>query len=152
MGFDLVVNFNRPYQAVNIREFWRKWHISLSSWFRDYVYIPLGGNRKGAVRKNINILTTFILSGFWHGAGWTFIIWGFLHGLYVLIYDGFRKLSGSNKGFTILSWVLTAIAIGFAWIFFRASSVADAILVIKKGFEVQGMTFNSLTQVITPSF
>ena len=151
MGFDLVVNFNRPYQAINIRDFWRKWHISLSSWFRDYVYIPMGGNRKGAVRKNINILLTFMLSGFWHGAGWTFIIWGFLHGIYVLIYDGFKKLAGPLKVSAILSWMLTAVAIGFAWIFFRASSVDDALLVIRKGFDFHGLTIDSLTQVTTPS-
>ena len=79
MGIDLSINFNRPYSSKNIREFWKRWHISLSSWFRDYVYIPLGGNRKGLLRKNINLLLTFILSAIWHGAGWTCIVWGFLH-------------------------------------------------------------------------
>ena len=92
-----------------------------------------------------------MLSGFWHGAGWTFIIWGFLHGIYVLIYDGFKKLAGPLKVSAILSWMLTAVAIGFAWIFFRASSVDDALLVIRKGFDFHGLTIDSLTQVTTPS-
>ncbi|HEX6190826.1 MAG TPA: MBOAT family O-acyltransferase [Chitinophagaceae bacterium] len=151
MGFDLAINFNRPYQALNVREFWRRWHISLSSWFRDYVYIPLGGNRKGLTRKNFNILLTFILSGLWHGAGWTFLIWGFLHGLYVLIYDGFKRVIGSTKRHRVLSWVITAVAICFAWIFFRAPSLADALLVIQKASDLNGFTIDSINQVTTVS-
>ncbi len=151
MGFDLAINFNRPYQALNVREFWRRWHISLSSWFRDYVYIPLGGNRKGLARKNFNILLTFILSGLWHGAGWTFLIWGFLHGLYVLIYDGFKRVIGSTKRHRVLSWVITAVAICFAWIFFRAPSLADALLVIQKASDLNGFTIDSINQVTTVS-
>lgn len=151
MGFDLAINFNRPYQALNVREFWRRWHISLSSWFRDYVYIPLGGNRKGLARKNFNILLTFILSGLWHGAGWTFLIWGFLHGLYVLIYDRFKRVIGSTKRHRVLSWVITAVAICFAWIFFRAPSLADALLVIQKASDLNGFTIDSINQVTTVS-
>ena len=151
MGFDLAINFNRPYQALNVREFWRRWHISLSSWFRDYVYIPLGGNRKGLARKNFNILLTFILSGLWHGAGWTFLIWGFLHGLYVLIYDRFKRVIGSTKRYRVLSWAITAVAICFAWIFFRAPSLADALLVIQKASDLNGFTIDSINQVTTVS-
>jgi len=151
MGFDLVINFNRPYQAGNIRDFWRKWHISLSSWFRDYVYIPLGGNRKGPARKNFNILITFTLSGFWHGAGWTFIIWGFLHGLYVLLYDAFKKITGQFRVWRLLAWLLTFLAVSFALIFFRAPSLTDAITVIRKACDFESFDYQSLTAVNTPS-
>ncbi|NJK95980.1 MAG: MBOAT family protein, partial [Bacteroidales bacterium] len=85
MGFRLMTNFRRPYFASSIREFWQRWHISLSTWFRDYVYVPLGGNRVGVFRWNFNILVTFLVSGLWHGANWTFIIWGTLHGIYQIL-------------------------------------------------------------------
>ena len=124
MGIDLSINFNRPYQSVNIREFWKRWHISLSSWFRDYVYIPLGGNRKGRFRKNTNLLVTFILSAFWHGAGWTFIVWGALHGIYTLMYDNMKRYFTKIPG--LIAWLITGICVGFAWIFFRASSIHNA--------------------------
>jgi alginate O-acetyltransferase complex protein AlgI len=125
MGYELMVNFNLPYFATSIREFWTRWHISLSSWFRDYVYIPLGGNRVGMHRFIFNILVVFVLSGFWHGANWTFIIWGLLHGLALLTSTYAVKMNYSMN--TLLSGILTFSFVCFAWIFFRAESVSDAI-------------------------
>lgn len=151
MGYKLMINFNRPYLAINIRDFWKRWHISLSSWFRDYVYIPLGGNRKGAFRKNINMMITFILSGFWHGAGWTFLIWGALHGTYTWIYDRINKLTGKLKIHSVIGWLLTGLCVGFAWIFFRAGSLQNAVDVIQKSIDMNGITLQSLTAVKTRS-
>lgn len=147
MGIDLTTNFNRPYGSKNIREFWRRWHISLSSWFRDYVYIPLGGNRKGRFRKHLNLLLTFILSGFWHGAGWTFIAWGLLHGIYVLAFDAWKKLTNNINLPSALGWLLTMICVGFAWIFFRASSMENAWQVIRGSFQLGEISFDKLLMI-----
>ncbi|MEO8772230.1 MAG: MBOAT family O-acyltransferase [Ferruginibacter sp.] len=149
MGIDLSTNFNRPYFSGNIREFWRRWHISLSGWFRDYVYIPLGGNRKGNARKKINLLITFILSGLWHGAGWPFIVWGSLHGIYSLIYDGFKKHFTSIKIPFLIAWLITGICVGFAWIFFRAHSVKDAMGMIVKSIKLKNFSFANILSVQT---
>ena len=130
MGFNLMTNFNKPYQATSIGDFWGRWHISLSTWFRDYVYIPMGGNRVSNFRWGRNILIVFVLSGAWHGANWTFLIWGLLHGVFMI---GERYL-GKNKGvgnngaairplgrLTIFfRWVKDFSLVSFAWIFFRA--------------------------------
>jgi D-alanyl-lipoteichoic acid acyltransferase DltB (MBOAT superfamily) len=152
MGYNLMIYFNRPYMASGIREFWQRWHISLSSWFRDYVYIPLGGNRKGVFRKNINLLITFILSGFWHGAAWTFIMWGLLHGTYVLISDTFSATFRKFKLPVIISYLLTGISVCFAWIFFRASSLQNAIEIITQGVQLnKNITLSSLTSIKTQS-
>lgn len=121
MGFNLMKNFNFPYFSKNISEFWQRWHISLSSWFRDYVYIPLGGSRVKKVYWVRNIYIVFVLSGFWHGASWTFIIWGALHGAYYLFFNRFPKLA--NR-FT------TFILVCFAWVFFRANNLNDAIYIV----------------------
>ncbi len=142
MGIDLSINFNRPYQSRNIREFWQRWHISLSSWFRDYVYIPLGGNRKGRFRKDLNLMLTFVLSALWHGAGWTFIAWGFLHGIYTLIYDGFKKYFTGIPN--LFAWLITFICTGFAWIFFRASTVSNAMTIISHGFKMNDVPLSNL--------
>lgn len=131
MGFDLMTNFSRPYFATNIKQFWEKWHVSLSSWFRDYVYIPLGGNRVSEFRLYVNFLIVFLLSGFWHGANWTFIIWGGLHAFYVLSnmylakhvgWDGLKKYSIYKP----VAWAFTFALVCFAWIFFRANNVHQA--------------------------
>ena len=143
MGFRLMTNFNRPYFSSSIGEFWRRWHISLSTWFRDYVYIPLGGNRVSKKRWVINILLTFIISGFWHGAAWTFVIWGALHGLFLILEACLaplgKRLSGLCGRFLAacgrkIATVLTFTLVCFAWIFFRAQSLADAGYVIKNLF------------------
>lgn len=132
-GFELMQNFNYPYFSTNVSQFWRRWHISLTSWFRDYVYIPLGGN-KGTLTKTIfNTLFVFALSGFWHGANWTFIIWGLLNGIYLvpnLIIGYNKKASNSNEqAITInmfINMLLTFLLITFTWIFFRSLNVAQA--------------------------
>ncbi len=126
-GVDLMDNFNRPYMARNITDFWKRWHISLSTWFRDYLYIPLGGNKVGKAAWVRNIMLVFLLSGLWHGANYTFIIWGALHGLYYLV-QRFSPVVIRNY---YLSAVLTFVGVGIAWVFFRADTVAQAMDVFK---------------------
>ncbi|MES1222024.1 MAG: MBOAT family O-acyltransferase, partial [Bacteroidota bacterium] len=152
MGFNLMTNFNRPYFSVNVRDFWKRWHISLSSWFRDYVYIPLGGNRKGETRKNINILLTFVLSGLWHGAAWGFLLWGFLNGLYVVFYDFISLHSKKIKLIKPLNILITFFFISFAWIFFRANSVHTAFEVIRQGIKLNNLSLHDIATMNTPSF
>ncbi len=140
MGFKLMKNFDKPYKAKSVQEFWKRWHISLSTWFKDYLYIPLGGNRVSIPRWYFNIFIVFLISGLWHGANKTFIIWGGLHGFYLvfsLITNDIRKKI--NRFLLIdkipfLSTISTFILIAFAWIFFRASSVKHALYIIKKIF------------------
>ena len=151
MGFDLVINFNRPYFATNIQEFWRRWHISLYSWFRDYVYIPLGGNKKGKARKNLNTILTFGLSGLWHGAGWTFIVWGLLHGLYVVVYDSLTGLRNKIKLPRFFGWFIVVLLVSYAWIFFRAESFADSWLLIQESVNIKNFNPATLTSVKTPT-
>lgn len=117
MGFNLMANFERPYMANSVSEFWRRWHISLSTWFKDYVYIPLGGNRCSIWRNRLNLLITFTVSGLWHGANWTFVVWGFLNGLFQII----------DKKLKVKSVILTFILMTIAWTFFRANTMDDAI-------------------------
>jgi len=136
MGVDLMKNFLSPYYSSSISEFWKRWHISLSTWFRDYVYIPLGGNRVIKWRWYYNLMITFLVSGLWHGANWTFIIWGGLHGLYLIIETVLYKQERGQPiiPFTdlkmTLRMVLTFALVVFAWIFFRANSLHDAYYVI----------------------
>lgn len=126
LGFRLMQNFRRPYFAVSVPDFWRRWHISLSTWFRDYVYIPLGGSRVGRWQWYNNLFIVFLLSGIWHGAGWTFVIWGLLHWFYFIIYSAVIP-----KRFPVwLSGMLTFVLVCFAWIFFRAESLDNAVSVI----------------------
>ncbi len=144
MGYDLMTNFRRPYLAANIQDFWRRWHISLSTWFRDYVYIPLGGSRVAKWRWHFNLFLTFLISGLWHGAEWTFIIWGALHGIYLVfanITKDQRKWVNSGLGLTkhpllhhLLQVALTFILVLFGWVFFRANNTADAITVLQNMF------------------
>lgn len=135
MGFDLMENFRRPYFSKNVKEFWSRWHISLSTWFKDYVYIPLGGNRVGPDRHMLNLFITFIVSGIWHGANWTFVLWGGIHGCYQIIailknryiprFNGYKPLKDIANIFITFSLVV------FGWIFFRANQVSDAFEIIK---------------------
>lgn len=137
MGFELMENFNTPYFAVSVSDFWRRWHISLSTWFRDYVYIPLGGNRCSRVRKYFNLLATFAASGLWHGANWTFVIWGLLHGIYQIMGDLTRaprqklyeigKVKKDSFSFKLGQVLTTFVLVDIAWIFFRADELGDAI-------------------------
>jgi D-alanyl-lipoteichoic acid acyltransferase DltB (MBOAT superfamily) len=133
MGFKLMKNFNFPYRAKSVSEFWKRWHISLSSWFKDYLYITLGGNRVSIPRWHLNLFIVFLVSGLWHGANWTFIIWGALHGLYVtssIFKNKFKKrFLGEAVQSPILSTFTTFILISFAWIFFRADSLQTALYI-----------------------
>lgn len=141
MGFKLMTNFNRPYFAQTISEFWKRWHISLSTWFKDYLYIPLGGNKVTRPRWYFNLFITFIISGLWHGAAWTFIIWGTLHGFYLVFAivsqqwrNRLNEILGIAKHKIIFQWIQAItvfLLVCFAWIFFRAASVTDALILIK---------------------
>ncbi len=135
MGFHLVLNFNNPYLASGLGEFWQRWHISLSTWFRDYVYIPLGGNRRGAVIVYRNLLIVFLVSGIWHGSAWTFAIWGLLHAAGVMLTRELERSQFYRDRVPLLlkqAWVF--IYVCFAWIFFRASSLSDALLIMRRIF------------------
>ncbi len=139
LGIELCQNFNSPYFAKGIKDFWRRWHISLSGWFRDYCYIPLGGNRKGFLRSQLNILTTFLASGLWHGANWTFVIWGGLHGLFQVIENCFSYLFKKPVDFLKpLYLVFTFLLVCLAWIFFRSETVSDAFLIVGKILTLDG--------------
>lgn len=128
MGFNLINNFQRPYLSTSITDFWRRWHISLSTWLKDYVYIPLGGSRCSKIRNYWNIFVTFLVSGIWHGANWTFIIWGILHGVFQIIEKicGWQKCSTSNLPFRLMRISITFILVTTAWIFFREPTIGDA--------------------------
>lgn len=131
MGFHLMENFRRPYFARTVTEFWHRWHISLSTWFKDYVYIPLGGNRVKKSRNYFNLMTTFIVSGIWHGANWTFIVWGATHGALQCVEKRIGWHKAKWKGWSALfHWVVTFIVVCFAWIYFRADSLHDANRII----------------------
>ncbi|MGB0868526.1 MAG: MBOAT family O-acyltransferase [Flavobacteriales bacterium] len=128
LGVELMKNFSQPYLSTSITEFWRRWHISLSSWLKDYLYISLGGNRNG--RTKINLMLTMVIGGLWHGANWTFIVWGFLHGSYLIIH---KKVMSKNLKLNYwLSWILTQFLVFYAWLFFRANSIGDALLIHKQ--------------------
>ncbi|MFT3946319.1 MAG: MBOAT family O-acyltransferase [Agriterribacter sp.] len=130
LGVDLMTNFRHPYLSLSIKEFWSRWHISLSTWFRDYLYIPLGGNRVSATRNKVNLMIVFLISGLWHGANWTFIIWGALHGFYliseIILNNFFPKLFFPK----LLQWALNFTLVSLAWIFFRASNLDKAKTII----------------------
>jgi len=126
-GFSLMTNFRRPYFSASVSEFWSRWHISLSTWFRDYLYIPLGGNRVTTSRRFFNLFITFVISGLWHGANWTFVIWGALNGLYLIG----EILLFKNKRTGIIHILTTFVLINFAWIFFRSNSITQAFYITK---------------------
>lgn len=127
MGIRLMENFNEPYRAHSITSFWARWHISLSTWFRDYVYIPMGGNRLGETRRKINVFITFLLSGLWHGANWTFVIWGALHGALSSFLPGKKKTSDTSLAVKVLLIGFNFLLVTFLWIFFRASDLNQAV-------------------------
>lgn len=141
LGFRLMENFNRPYFATSIADFWRRWHISLTTWFRDYVYIPLGGNRVGKFKQARNTLAVFLLSGFWHGASWTFVVWGALNGAYLVFSSSTSavrkklatviRLTRWPKIHATAQWMLTFALVCLGWIFFRANTIEEAMLIIQ---------------------
>jgi alginate O-acetyltransferase complex protein AlgI len=151
MGFDLMRNFHHPYFARNISEFWQRWHISLSTWLRDYLYIPLGGNRKGPTRTSINLMITMLLGGLWHGASWNFVLWGALHGTYLTVYHRYhrwraattdaRRTTDDQRPTAIWQWATVYALVTFTWLFFRSHDMAttraylSGLVALTPGFE-----------------
>lgn len=130
LGINLMTNFRSPYFSVSIKEFWSRWHISLSTWFRDYVYIPLGGNRCSKARRDRNLMITFLASGLWHGADWTYIIWGGIHG-FAQVIENHLNAKRDSKAAKFISWILVFAFCNIAWVFFRADTIEDAYYVFK---------------------
>lgn len=158
MGITLMQNFKRPYFATNIKDFWNRWHISLTSWFRDYLYIPLGGNRKGTFRKYLNVFIVFCVSGLWHGASWNFVIWGALHGLmlvgYQMISSQRRKGRPANRAPERMSFstrlrngIVTFAVVDFAWFFFRTASIQEAFGILRQMTRALG-DFSAVLEVL----
>ena len=133
----LPINFNSPYKAINIQDFWKRWHITLSRFLRDYIYIPLGGNREGNFRTYSNLMITFLIGGLWHGAGWTFIFWGFLHGMALIIHKMWSHLN--FKLWSWIGWFITFNFINITWVFFRAKEWEDATKVLKSMFNLNNI-------------
>lgn len=144
MGIELMKNFNAPYLSRSIKEFWSRWHISLSTWFRDYLYIPLGGNKVSRERNYTNVFLVFLVSGLWHGANWTFVVWGFIHGFFnivgIVLKNSLNFLKGAGKymrsAWGLFSWAGTFFIVSVAWIFFRANNLHDAVYVFKNMFKI----------------
>ena len=142
LGFELIGNFRQPYLASSIKEFWGRWHISLSTWFRDYLYIPLGGNRCSKLRRDLNLLITFLCSGLWHGASWTFVLWGGIHGVCQVIENRIKEAVGLTREkekalphyVKLLLTLLTFCIVSCAWMFFRANSISEALYIIRHTF------------------
>lgn len=162
MGYDLMTNFKRPYLSRNIAEFWKRWHISLSTWFKEYLYISLGGNRVSIPRWYLNLFIVFLISGLWHGANWTYIMWGAINGFYLVFaiismnfrnkISSFFRIKKSSKFNFVLQISTTFLLTCFAWIFFRANSIDDALLIIEKIFTSQGSLFIENPSMIIYSF
>lgn len=147
-GFELMINFKRPYLSTSFTEFWRRWHISLSTWFRDYVYIPIGGNRRGTLRAKINVLVTFLVSGFWHGANWTFIAWGGAHGMLNLF--KFKKVADKVPRFLLIA-IVFFISI-LTWVLFRAENFSDAIYIYQSMFDLSNTKLIGISTMERLSF
>src|SRR5262249_19306398 len=140
-GYKLARNFDLPYLAVNVSDFWRRWHISLSTWLRDYLFIPLGGSKGGAWKTARNLLVTMTLGGLWHGANWTFVLWGVVHGALLIGHRGFRSWVAARPrldaalqtaGLTLARTALTFLAVSLCWVLFRATSLSSALLVLER--------------------
>ena len=138
LGFRLMLNFDNPYTSVDIRDFWRKWHISLSSWFKDHVYIPMGGGRCIKYRVWWNVMVTMVVSGFWHGAAWNFIIWGALNGLGSILSPRSDRDSWYGKVPRLIRQLLTFLFITVTWVFFKKSTVPEALDVLRRSVSFQG--------------
>jgi D-alanyl-lipoteichoic acid acyltransferase DltB (MBOAT superfamily) len=140
MGYDFPINFNHPYTAVSFNDFWRRWHISLSTWFRDYVYIPLGGSRRGAMRYHMNMWITMLVSGLWHGAGWTFLIWGAMHAAMMSLerITGWPERLSKRRGGSVLCTLIVLAGAWAAWVMFRATTISQAGHILKRMFIWKG--------------
>jgi len=150
-GVKLPLNFDSPYKAVNISEFWRRWHMTLSRFLRDYLYIALGGNRKGPSRRQVNLMATMVLGGLWHGAGWTFVVWGTLHGLYLVVFhlwtDLVRRIAPGrtpSAAGRLAAWALTFFAVVIAWVFFRAHDLASAWAMVRTMLGMEGIVLPAM--------
>lgn len=148
-GIQLPINFSSPYKAASITDFWRRWHITLSNFLRDYLYIPMGGSRRGEIRRYCNLILTMLIGGLWHGAGWSFIIWGGLHGVYLAINHAWRSFqqtvlqrdpSSSNRLSRLLGWLITFLAVVAAWVFFKAETLATASTVLQGMAGMNGLS------------
>ena len=163
LGYSTPLNFNNPYSATNLKEFWSRWHISLSSWLRDYLYFPLGGNRRGAIRTYVNVIITMTVGGLWHGAGWNFLVWGGFHGVGIaathLFRDVRRKYAGQadyravqrSWAGDLFSWVSTFLFVSVGWVFFRSRNIGDALAILHRiiEFNVTAGNFPHHTTPIT---
>ena len=147
LNIKLPWNFNSPYKAVSIQDFWRRWHMTLSHWLRDYLYIPLGGNKKGETRTYINLFITFLLGGLWHGAGWPFVIWGALHGLATTVHKGWQTLGFKMP--RLLAWFTTFLFVHCAWVFFRAESISQAWSILKGMVGANGISLGDTANIIS---
>jgi alginate O-acetyltransferase complex protein AlgI len=157
LGIDLSENFKRPYFSTSIKEFWSRWHISLSTWFRDYVYIPLGGSKKSSVRTYVNVLIVFLISGLWHGASWMFVIWGAIHGIYFIcerFAEKYRigfwrkiRLDGTKIQLTI-QWIITLILLLFSWVFFRSENLSDSFEILIRFSKIRDISLEILVMSI----
>ena len=162
LGYHLVLNFRQPYFAASVGDFWRRWHMSLSNWFRDYVYIPLGGSRRGAARTQLNVLAVFLLSGLWHGASWTFVAWGALHGTYLVLESltqPARTAAARALGLAArprlgyaLGLAATLVLVAYAWIFFRANTLPDALYIASHVFQGWGQLSRAETVRVVGHF
>ncbi|MEO5738145.1 MAG: MBOAT family O-acyltransferase, partial [Variovorax sp.] len=154
LGVRLPLNFNSPYKSTNIIEFWRRWHISLSTFLRDYLYVPLGGNRKGAARRYINLFLTMLLGGLWHGAAWTFVIWGALHGAFLIINNLWnakvRRNATPGRLARVAGWALTFLCVMVAWVVFRAESVNAALEIYKGMLGFHGAPISAFGEFAVP--
>ena len=163
-GIQLPLNFDSPYKSANIIDFWRRWHMTLSRFLRDYIYIPLGGNRNGPTRRYVNLMTVMLVGGMWHGAGWNFLIWGALHGGYLVINHGWNFCKArllperalDSTIYYLLSVATTFVAVMFAWVFFRAETNAGALLLITNMTDFSAMvlptSLESLSTVLNSAF
>jgi alginate O-acetyltransferase complex protein AlgI len=151
-GFRFPENFRWPYIAGSVQEFWRRWHMSLSNWFRDYVYLPLGGNRVSPARTYLNLITVFFLCGLWHGASWTFVIWGLFHGAFLVLERRFPFAARGSGSVIVLRHVYTLLVVMVGWVFFRADTLAAAMAFLRAmaGFGAAAPTAFSVSWYLTP--
>ena len=146
-GIDLMWNFRTPYFSTSLREMWQRWHISLSTWFRDYLYIPLGGSRVSALRRNVNVILTFTISGLWHGAAWPFVLWGFVHGVGFAVEDGFRRSVAATRRIPAwLGWFLTFAFFNFALLLFRSTDLSDMGVLLTRLGTLEGDALGSVLE------
>ena len=158
IGVRLPLNFNSPYKAISIADFWRRWHMTLSRFLRDYLYIPLGGNRKGLARRHLNLMTTMLLGGLWHGAGWTFVIWGGLHGTYLIIHQSWQALrtrlghdlTRTSRTGRFVGITITFLAVLVGWVFFRAQSLDGALSILRAMIGLNGVTLPDAIAIHAP--